>query len=125
MRGDLVLGFDDGEFGLGLPIERQGEIAGKDLLARAVLELDDAVLGMGADLHPARPWRPVSLLLPRRCLGIRVVRVLLLVGFVMPDGASRRRAELAMTRHVAGDAADDGTLDAALRFRRRNRRQRQ
>lgn len=43
--GDVVLGFDDGQLGLGLPVERQIEIARKDLPARAVLEFDDAALG--------------------------------------------------------------------------------
>jgi len=53
MGGDLVLGFDDRQFGLGLPIERQVEIARKDLPARAVFELDNVAFGMGADLHQA------------------------------------------------------------------------
>ena len=42
-----------------------------------------------------------------------------LVGFVMADHTARRSAELAVASHVAGNAADDGALDAPLCLRRR------
>src|SRR5579859_1159802 len=42
----------------------------------------------------------------------------MLVGLVMADDAAGDCAELAVARHVPGDAADDGTLDAALGLRR-------
>src|SRR5215471_6118509 len=35
---------------------------------------------------------------------------------MVADGASSRSTELTVPRHVAGHAADDGTLDASLRF---------
>ncbi len=37
-----------------------------------------------------------------------------LVGAVMADGAARRSARRAVADHMARDAADDGTLEAAL-----------
>ena len=37
----------------------------------------------------------------------------------MADRTARRSAELAVASHVAGDAADDGALDASLGLRRR------
>jgi hypothetical protein len=43
------------------------------------------------------------------------------MGLVMADCAARGGAELAMASHVAGDAADDGALDASLGLRRRDR----
>ena len=61
--------------------------------------------------------RSRALLLLRGSLGVRVVRVGL-VRFVMSDRTTRRSAQLAMARHVASDAADDGSLDASLGFRR-------
>jgi hypothetical protein len=59
-------------------------------------------------------------LLTRRRLGVRVVGIGL-VGFVMADDATGRCAELAVSRHVAGGAADDGALDAAFRLDARGR----
>jgi hypothetical protein len=56
------------------------------------------------------------LLLPRRSLGVRVVGVRL-VGLVMADYTAYSGAELAMPGHVAGDADDDGTLNASLGIR--------
>jgi len=35
---------------------------------------------------------------------------------MVADGASSRSTERTVHRHVAGHAADDGTLDASLRF---------
>ena len=37
-----------------------------------------------------------------------------LAGFVMAEHAARRGAELAVASHVAGNAADDGALEASL-----------
>jgi hypothetical protein len=45
-----------------------------------------------------------------------------LVGFVVSDGAAGRRAGLAVSRHLTGDAADAGALDAALRLAARDAR---
>src|SRR5450631_511734 len=59
-------------------------------------------------------------LLTRRRLGVRVVGIGL-VGFVMANDATGRCAELAVSRHVAGGAADDGALDAAFRLHARGR----
>ena len=56
-------------------------------------------------------------LLVRRRLSCVLVNVGL-VGFVVPDGASCSGAELAMARHVSGDPANDGTLNAPLGVRR-------
>src|SRR6185312_2488409 len=52
------------------------------------------------------------LLLVRR-LGVGVVR-LRLVGLVMTDHAACGRSQLAVTRHMAGNAADNSTFDAAF-----------
>jgi len=73
---------------------------------------------MGA-LSTAR-WLIRPLLLPGRGLGVLVVGVRL-VGLVMADCAARSRAQLAMPSQVAGNAADDGALNASLGLRRRDR----
>jgi hypothetical protein len=52
-------------------------------------------------------------LLLRRILRFRVVWIFF-VRFMMADDAPDGRAQLAMSRHVVGDAADDGSLDAPL-----------
>src|ERR1700752_5015964 len=62
----------------------------------------------------------IASLLTRRHLGVRVVRVGL-VGFVMANVPPARCAELAMSRHVAGSAADDCALDAAFGLHARGR----
>jgi hypothetical protein len=49
----------------------------------------------------------------RLLLGVRVVRILL-VRFVMAHDAAGCGAQLAVSRHMAGGAADDGAFDAAL-----------
>ena len=69
--------------------------------------------------RPSLSWAMASLLTGRR-LGVRVVGIGL-VGFVMADDATGRCAELAVSRHVAGGAADDGALDAAFRLHARGR----
>lgn len=70
---------------------------------------------MGHSRPPGPPSEWSELLLPGR--RIRVVRVGIgLVGLMMADYTASRRAELAMACHVAGDAADDGSFDAALGF---------
>jgi hypothetical protein len=51
MRADVVLRRDDVELGLRFPVERDVEIARKNLPARAVVEYDDVALGMRSDLH--------------------------------------------------------------------------
>jgi hypothetical protein len=43
----------------------------------------------------------------------------------MTDSTARRSAELAVSGHMAGDASDDGALDASLGFRRRDRGERE
>src|ERR1700733_13115843 len=62
-----------------------------------------------------RHW-PYGSLLIRGSLGIRLIRVGL-VRFVMADDAPGRCTKFAVSRHVAGDTADDGPLDAALGVR--------
>jgi len=52
----------------------------------------------------------------RLLLGVRVVRILL-VRFVMAHDAAGCGAQLAVSRHMAGGAADDGAFDAALGVR--------
>jgi hypothetical protein len=59
---------------------------------------------------------PSGSLLIRRSLGVRLVRVGL-VRFVMADDAPGRSTKIAVSRHVAGDTADDGPLDTALGVR--------
>ena len=61
---------------------------------------------------PSIRWAMASLLTRRR-LGVRVVGIGL-VGFVMADDATGRRAELAVSRHVTGGTADDCALDATF-----------
>src|SRR6201987_5689946 len=68
---------------------------------------------------PSIRWAMASPLTRRR-LGVRVVGIGL-VGFVMADDATCRCAELAVSRHVAGGAADDGALEAAFRLHARGR----
>src|ERR1700742_1648281 len=68
---------------------------------------------------PSIRWAMASLLTRRR-LGIRVAGIGL-VGFVMADDATGRCAELAVSRHVPGGAADDCALDTALRLHARGR----
>jgi hypothetical protein len=58
--------------------------------------------------------------LARRRLSVCVIRIWL-VGFVMSNCASRRCAELAVSRHVSGNAAHDGTFEASFRLRWRDR----
>src|SRR5260370_41053085 len=53
VRTEIILGRDDGDFRLGLPVQRQVEIAAEDLPTRAIVELDDVALGMRSDLHGA------------------------------------------------------------------------
>ena len=65
-------------------------------------------------MSPSISWAMASLLTRRR-LGVRVVGIGL-VGFVMAHDATGRCAELAVSRHVAGGAADDGAFDAAFRL---------
>lgn len=58
MRAEIVFCQRDADFGLGLPVQRQIEVAGKDLPARTIVELDDVALGMRPDLHGGRyPFR--------------------------------------------------------------------
>src|ERR1700749_4418964 len=74
-------------------------------------------LALSAATRLTRPtinWGMASLLTRRR-LRVRVVGIGL-VGFVMADDATGRCAELAVSRQVAGGAADDGPLDAAFRL---------
>jgi hypothetical protein len=61
-----------------------------------------------------------SLLLFARSLCFRVVWVFL-VRLVVADSAASRSAQLAMSGHVASDAADNGPLYAAFRVRVSNR----
>jgi hypothetical protein len=42
---------DDRQVGLWLPIQREIDIARKDLPSRAVIKLDDVALRVGPDLH--------------------------------------------------------------------------
>ena len=105
-----------GIFGLQLLLDRLDFGAQRGGPSRAIVELDDVALGVRSDPHRAAPGAR-ALLLSRWRLGVRVVRVLL-VRFMMSDRASRRSSELAMARHVAGDAAGDGPLDASFGFRR-------
>ena len=51
VRAYVVVGSDDRELGLGLPVERDTEVAGENLPTRAIVEFDDVALGMGFDLH--------------------------------------------------------------------------
>jgi hypothetical protein len=59
----------------------------------------------------------LCLLLARRWLGPILVRVSL-VRFVVADHAAGSRAQLAVAGHVAGDSADDGSVNASFRLRR-------
>jgi hypothetical protein len=43
----------------------------------------------------------------------------------MADGAASCSTDLAVSGHMAGDAADDGSLDASLGFRGRDRGERE
>jgi len=70
------------------------------------------------------------LVLPR--VALLIVLLLLLRRFplvfrgqVMPDRAAARRPQHAMMRHMAGDSADDGPLDAAFGQSRRRAGRRQ
>jgi hypothetical protein len=54
--------------------------------------------------------------LTRGGLTVRLVRVGL-VRFVVADYTTSRSAQLAMSRHMPSDAADNGSLDAAFGIR--------
>jgi hypothetical protein len=72
-----------------------------------------------------RPGARDALLVRAIVLRVLIEPLLLtLVGFVMADDTAGERAELAVTGHVSGDAADDRTLDAALGLRSNWRAQR-
>jgi hypothetical protein len=66
----------------------------------------------------ACPYLAMASLLTGRRLGVRLVRIGL-VGFVVTDRTAGSRAELAVSRHVAGGGADDGAFDAAFRLHAR------
>ena len=68
---------------------------------------------LGGKSRPGGRRFPSGSLLIRGSLGVRLVRVGL-VRFVMADDAPGRSTKFAVSRHVAGDTADDGPLDAAL-----------
>ena len=53
MRAHVIVDGDDHQIGLGLPVQREVDIAGKDLPSRTVVELDDAALGVGRRLLAA------------------------------------------------------------------------
>lgn len=55
VRAYVVVGKDDRELGLGLPVEREVEIAREDLPMRHIVEFDDVSLGMGFGLPSSSP----------------------------------------------------------------------
>lgn len=60
VRGHVVVRRSDRQISLGLPCEREIQIAWKHLPLRTVLKLDDVAFGMGPDLH-LRPQSKGSL----------------------------------------------------------------
>ncbi|MGY4179811.1 sRNA-binding carbon storage regulator CsrA [Bradyrhizobium sp. USDA 4518] len=57
MRRNFVVCIENHQVRLGLPVQRQVEIARKDLPSRAVIELDDVALQVRAYLHDSNGMR--------------------------------------------------------------------
>ena len=51
VRADLVRDRDDHPVGVGVPVEREVDIAGKNLSSRTIIEFNDVALGVRPDLH--------------------------------------------------------------------------